>query len=88
MITYRKVCMIQMKKMACHLNCIALWCIQNIELVNNQWIIKNVDLLGNKHSLNIGCFPEVRTAGRTSHLDNEKCFVFDITPYSLRDRAI
>ena len=20
--------------------------------------------------------------------DNEKCFVFDITPYSLRDRAI
>ena len=65
---------------------LSLWCIQNIELVYNHWIIKNVDLLGNKHSLNIGRFPEVRTAGRTSHLDNEKCFVFDITPYSLRDR--
>ena len=67
---------------------LSLWCIQNIELVYNHWIIKNVDLLGNKHSLNIGRFPEVRTAGRTSHLDNEKCFVFDITPYSLRDRAM
>ena len=44
--------------------------------------------MGNKYSLNMGRFPEVRTAGRTSHLDNEKCFVFDITPYSLRDRAM
>ena len=42
-----------------------MWCIQNIELVFNHWIIKDVDLLGNKYSLNLGRFPEVRTAGRT-----------------------
>ena len=89
MITYRKVCVIQMKKKWPVIwIALSLWCIQNIELVYNHWIIKNVDLLGNKYSLNIGRFPEVRTAGRTSHLDNEKCFVFDITPYSLRDRAM
>ena len=67
---------------------LSLWCIQNIELVYNHWITKNVDLLGNKYFLNIGRFPEVWTAGRTSHPDNEKCFVFHITPYSLRDRAM
>ena len=54
--------MIQMKKIACHLNCIVTVVIQSIELVYNHWIIKNVDLLGNKYSFNIGRFPEVRTA--------------------------
>ena len=86
MITYRKVCMFRMKKMACHLNCIVtvVYSKHGISLKSLDY----VDLLGNKHPLNIGRFPEVRTAGRTSHLDNEKCFVFDITPYSLRDRAM
>ena len=54
--------MIQMKKLPVIWTALSLWCIQSIELVYNHWIIKNVDLLGNKYSFNIGRFPEVRTA--------------------------